>query len=148
VGTGGVCLLLRVRLEAALLHPADVPPLALLIGRWIAAFDARRVLVAQSALLAVAGLALAVLAPRLAASYASLRPLAGRGGNLARGDLGRRLAPVNCTCVGLLALGGFGATQIALIGHRTLAAEFSVAPTVAALPVLRRERARLYRGCL
>src|SRR5207302_946714 len=39
------------------------------------------------------------------------------------------------TCVGLLALGGFGATQIALIGHRTLAAEFSAAPTVAALRI-------------
>src|SRR5438445_8394805 len=35
------------------------PPLALLVGRWLAAFEARRVLVAQAALLGVAALALA-----------------------------------------------------------------------------------------
>ncbi len=72
------------------------PPLALLVGRWLAAFEAR--------------IWLAVT------SVAAWR---------------RSIA----TGVGLLALGGFGATQIALIGHRTLAAEFSAAPTVAALPI-------------
>ena len=111
------------------------PPLALLIGRWLAAFAARRVLIAQCALLAVAGLALAVLAPRLAASYASYIPwLVAAGIWLAVTSVAAWRRSI-ATCVGLLALGGFGATQIALIGHRTLAAEFSAAPTVAALPI-------------
>jgi 4-amino-4-deoxy-L-arabinose transferase-like glycosyltransferase len=110
------------------------PPLALLIGRWLAAFDARRALVAQSVLLAVAGLALAVLAPRLAASYASYIPwLVAAGIWLVVASVAAWRRSI-ATCVGLLALGGFGATQIALIGHRTLAAEFSAAPTAAALP--------------
>ncbi|TMH88602.1 MAG: glycosyltransferase family 39 protein [Betaproteobacteria bacterium] len=111
------------------------PPLALLIGRWLAAFAARRVLIAQCALLAVAGLALAVLAPRLAASYASYIPwLVAAGIWLAVTSVAAWRRSI-AACVGLLALGGFGATQIALIGHRTLAAEFSAAPTVAALPI-------------
>ena len=110
------------------------PPLALLIGRWLAAFDARRVLVAQSALLAVAGLAMAALTPRLAASYASYIPwLVAAGIWLVVTSVAAWRRSI-AACVGLLALGGFGATQIALIGHRTLAAEFSAAPTVAALP--------------
>jgi len=111
------------------------PPLALLVGRWLAAFEARRVLVAQSALLAVAGIAMAALVPRLAASYASYIPwLVAAGIWLAVTSVAAWRRPI-ATGVGLLALGGFGATQIALIGHRTLAAEFSAAPTVAALPI-------------
>ena len=120
------------------------PPLALLIGRWLAALDARRVLVAQCALLAVAGLALALLAPRLAAGYASYVPwLLAAGIWLVVTSLAawRRST---AACVGLLALGGFGATQIALIGHRTLSAEFSVAPTVAALPAPPPASARVF----
>jgi len=98
--------------------------------------DARRVLVAQCALLAVGGLALAVLAPRLAAGYASYVPwLVAAGIWLAVTSVAAWRRSI-AACVGLLALGGFGATQIALIGHRTLAAEFSAAPTVAALPAL------------
>jgi 4-amino-4-deoxy-L-arabinose transferase-like glycosyltransferase len=110
------------------------PPLALLIGRWLAAFDARRVLVAQSALLAVAGIAMAALAPRFAASYASYMPwLVAAGIWLVLTSMATWRRSI-AACVGLLALGGFGAMQIALVGHRTLAAEFSAASTVSALP--------------
>src|SRR5439155_16848947 len=85
------------------------PPLALLIGRWLAAFEARRVLVAQSAMLAVAGIAMAALAPRLAAGYASYIPwLAAAGIWLAATSVAAWRRSV-ATCVGLLALGGFGA---------------------------------------
>jgi 4-amino-4-deoxy-L-arabinose transferase-like glycosyltransferase len=114
------------------------PPLALLIGCWLAALDARRVLVAQSALLAVAGLAMAALVPRLAASYASYIPwLVAAGAGTAAASCGalalawrRQLT----AAIVALALGGFAGTQTALVGHRRLAAEFSVASTVAALP--------------
>ena len=120
------------------------PPLALLIGRWLAALDARRALIAQCALLAVAGLALAVLAPRLAASYASYVPwLVAAGIWLVVTSVAAWRRSITA-CVGLLALGGFGATQIALIGHRTLAAEFSAAPTIAALPALPPASARVF----
>jgi 4-amino-4-deoxy-L-arabinose transferase-like glycosyltransferase len=110
------------------------PPLALLIGRWLAACDARRVLSAQSALLAVAGIAMAALAPHLVAGYASYIPWLVAAGIWLVVTSVPTWRRSTATCVGLLALGGFGATQIGLIGHRSLAAEFSAAPTVAALP--------------
>src|SRR2546427_9816994 len=77
---------------------------------------------------------MAALAPRLAASYASYIPwLAAAGIWLAVTSVAAWRRSI-ATCVGLLALGGVGAAQIALIGHRTLAAGFSAAPPVAALP--------------
>jgi len=114
------------------------PPLALLVGRWIATREPRSVLVAQSALLAAAGLAMAVLAPRLLAGDAGYVPwLVAAGIVITMASLGAlamvwqsRLA----VATGLLAFGGFACTQIALVGHRTLAPEFTVAPTVARLP--------------
>jgi 4-amino-4-deoxy-L-arabinose transferase-like glycosyltransferase len=118
-----------------------VPALALLVGRWLAVREPSRVLIAQAALLAVAGAAVAVVASRLEARYAAyagyLPWLVAAGICLAAAALGalvmawrRRIG----MAAGLLALGGFAGTQIALAGHRTLAAEYSVAATLAALP--------------
>src|SRR5439155_462503 len=82
--------------------------------------------------------------PILAASYASYIPwLVAAGIWLAVTSVAAWRRSI-AACVGLLALGGFGATQIALIGHRTLAAEFSVAPTIAALPALPPASARVF----
>src|SRR2546422_11551878 len=86
------------------------PPLALLVGRWLAAFEARRVLVAQSALLAVAGIAMAALVPRLAASYASYIPwLVAAGIWLAVAPVAAWRRPI-ATGGGPLALGGVRGT--------------------------------------
>src|SRR5256712_7669153 len=95
------------------------PPLALLVGRWLAAFEARRVLVAQSALLAVAGIAMAALAPRLAASYASYIPWLVAAGIWLAGTSVAARRRSNATGLGLLALRGVRAPPNPPLSHPT-----------------------------
>jgi len=115
------------------------PALAVLLGLWLA--DApRAVLLAQGALAALAGIAVAILAPSLAADYAGYVPwmigaalLAAASGIATvafawRNAYGPALAS--------LAAAGFACTQAALVGHRTLAPLFSVASLVASAPAI------------
>jgi 4-amino-4-deoxy-L-arabinose transferase-like glycosyltransferase len=113
------------------------PALAVLIGSWLVNAP-RALLLAQAALTVAAGVAVASLAPRLAADYASYLPwvvaaaLLGTACGAAavafawRGAAGYSIAA--------LALAGFGCTQVALVGHRSLAPLFSAHDLIAAAP--------------
>jgi 4-amino-4-deoxy-L-arabinose transferase-like glycosyltransferase len=114
------------------------PPLAVLIGRWIALAQPRRLLAAQAVLTAAFGAALAAAAAFMV-EKAGVRPdlgavyvpwLAGAGLLLAAAALAAavsawrgRIVPA----VALLALGGCGCVLTALTGHRVLAPLYSVA---------------------
>jgi 4-amino-4-deoxy-L-arabinose transferase-like glycosyltransferase len=114
------------------------PPLAVLIGRWIALAQPRRLLAVQAVLTAAFGAALAAAAavmvekagvrPELGAAYVPW--LAAAGLFLAAAGLAAavsawrgRIVPA----VALLALGGCGCVLTALIGHRVLAPLYSIA---------------------
>jgi 4-amino-4-deoxy-L-arabinose transferase-like glycosyltransferase len=114
------------------------PPLAVLIGRWIALAQPRRLLAVQAVLTAVFGAALAAAAafmvekagvrPELGAAYVPW--LAAAGLLLAAAGLAAavsawrgRIVPA----VALLALGGCGCVLTALTGHRVLAPLYSIA---------------------
>ena len=117
-----------------------VPALALLTARWIVIGEARRLLVVQSALAALAGLALAALspslvskvarqAPELAAAYVPALAAAGLvlaiASAAAAAFLWRGNLPLG---VALLALGALGCTVTLLAGHRALAPLYSIGP--------------------
>ena len=111
------------------------PPLAVLIGSWLASAGAPRLVAVQAALAVVAGLAAAGFAPDLLGSYPDYLPWV-IGAAAAVVVLGAaafafasRGAPF--PAVAALALCGFVATQLALIGHRSLAPLFSAAGLIA-----------------
>jgi 4-amino-4-deoxy-L-arabinose transferase-like glycosyltransferase len=124
-----------------------LPALAVLIGRWIVLARPARLLAAQALLCAAAGFALAAGAAsipgRLSADLAELAAryipwLVVAGGSLAAASLAslaagwrRRLGLAS----GLLTAGVLAATQIAIVGHGTLAPAYSIAATVGSLPV-------------
>jgi 4-amino-4-deoxy-L-arabinose transferase-like glycosyltransferase len=123
-----------------------LPALAVLIGRWIALARPARLLAAQALLCAVAGIALAAgaasipsrLSPDLVDGAARYIPwLVAAGACLAAASLAslaagwhRRLELAS----GLFAAGVLLATQIAIVGHRTLAPAYSIAATLGTLP--------------
>ena len=124
------------------------PALAVLIGGWLAAQAARRVLLAQAALAVAAGAAACVLAPGWGEPYPGYVPwivasaLFGAACGIAALAFAWRSAPR--AAVVALALAGFGCTQIALAGHRVLAPAFSIADEVAGLKVPPAPGARIF----
>jgi 4-amino-4-deoxy-L-arabinose transferase-like glycosyltransferase len=114
------------------------PAVALLTARWVAAAQPRRLLAAQAALAALAGIVLAAAArwilekmdapPELASLYVPW--LVGAGALLAGAATSAGVAAWRgkiVPAVALLALGSFGCSLTALIGHRTLAPAYSIA---------------------
>jgi 4-amino-4-deoxy-L-arabinose transferase-like glycosyltransferase len=132
------------------------PALALLVGGWVAQARPRRLLAAQALLVLAAGIALALAAPALARRFPShvlalasaYTPwLIAAGLSLAAAAA----ASLYClrqdriaAAVGLLAAGSFACTLIAIDGHRTLAAGYSVEAMVRALPAPIPPQARVY----
>ena len=118
------------------------PALAVLIGTWLVSAS-RAVLLAQAALTVIAGLAVAVLAPRFASDYAGYVPwiVAAAALGTACGIAAFAFAWRRASAAALasLALAGFGCTQIALVGHRTLSTLFSVQSLVASAPAIPRD---------
>jgi 4-amino-4-deoxy-L-arabinose transferase-like glycosyltransferase len=122
-----------------------VPALALLGAAFVARAAAQRLLVAQSVLVALAGLGLAAATPSLlrigpdrldqfADAYSG--PVVAAAGVLtASAVLGAVFALRSRTVasVGVLALGAFAAMLIAISGHRVYAPVFSAASTIAAV---------------
>ncbi len=110
------------------------PALALLIGASLGAAAPRLLLVSQAALTVLAGAAAALLAPRLAAGYSDYLPwvVAACAWAIACGIAALLLARRPLAALAALSLAGFGCTQLALVGHRTLAPAFSAASLVAA----------------
>jgi 4-amino-4-deoxy-L-arabinose transferase-like glycosyltransferase len=119
------------------------PALALLLGRWIAASQPRRLLAAQAALAAGAGIGIAFVGPELARKFnpelaAGYVPwLVAAGAFLAAASIaagvaawrGRMLASV-----ALLAIGSFACTLTALVGHGTLSPAYSIASQAQGVP--------------
>ncbi len=112
------------------------PPLAVLLGAWIAATAPRRLLVAQAALTVAGTLVMAALLPRLGASYPQYTPwlVGAMICGAALGLMACVLAWRNALGAAVLALAAAGlvATQVALIGHRTLAPLYSAAGLIGA----------------
>lgn len=110
------------------------PALAMLIGASMSAAAPRRVLLWQAALAVVAGAATAALAPRFAAAYPDYLPwiVAACLWAMMCGIAALLLARQPPAAILALALAGVGCTQLALVGHRTLAPAFSAASLVAA----------------
>ena len=128
-----------------------LPPLAVLIGAWLARAEPRRLVAVQAALAAAAGIGICVFASQaerllgpesrsLAAGYipwlvagGALLALAAAAGAVAawRGRLAAGIA--------LLSAGAFCCTLVSLVGHRELAAGYSIGPQAAALPPLAAE---------
>jgi 4-amino-4-deoxy-L-arabinose transferase-like glycosyltransferase len=121
------------------------PALAVLAGAYLARAVRQRVLAAQSVLLALCGLALAIAAPylsragaeqldRLAGAYAAVLIFAGLA-LLAGGALAAVLALRGriFACVAALALGTLIASLAAIAGHRDYAPLFSASSTIAAM---------------
>jgi 4-amino-4-deoxy-L-arabinose transferase-like glycosyltransferase len=122
------------------------PALALLLGRWLAASQPRHLLVAQGVLAAAVGIALLAgagfvarmlldLDVATAAAYAAW--LAGAGVLVALTSIAAIALAWerhNTAAVALLALGSFGCTLTALVGHRELAPAYSLARQAAAVP--------------
>lgn len=133
-----------------------VPALAVLTGRWLAEARPYRLLAAQALLALFAGLALAAGAQVLVRYLSShVLPyandyypwLVAAGISLAAASA----ASLYCAlrermlgAVGLLAAGSFAAVLIALDGHRTLAAGYSVESMVKSLPAPIERHARVY----
>jgi 4-amino-4-deoxy-L-arabinose transferase-like glycosyltransferase len=122
------------------------PPLAVLIGQWIASAQPRRLLTVQAMLAAMAGLAIAIFATQLERFLPpELRPLSagylpwlvGAGVALAVSAIAAFLAAWGGRtprAVMLLAFGGFACTLAAMVGHRALSPGFSIAEQAAAMP--------------
>ncbi len=121
------------------------PALALLGGAYVARASPRRLLVAQSAVIASIGLALAAAAPRLARVGADrLDPFAGAySAALIAAGLALAAAGVYAAVLALrgraaasvaaLAVGAFCAVLAAIAGHRVYAPAFSASSTIAAM---------------
>jgi 4-amino-4-deoxy-L-arabinose transferase-like glycosyltransferase len=122
-----------------------VPALAVLGAAFVARTGARRLLAAQSAVVALAGLGLAAAGPSLllmgpdhldqfAGAYSGAL-FAAAGVLAASGVLGTVFALRSRTsaCAGALALGAFAAVLIAIVGHRAYAPLFSASSTIAAM---------------
>jgi hypothetical protein len=120
------------------------PALALLMSRWVVAVQPRRLLAAQAALTALAGIALAAGArwllekldtpSELASLYVPW--LVGAGAVLAGAATSAGVAAWRgriVASVTLLALASFGCSLIALVGHRTLAPAYSIASQAGAI---------------
>jgi 4-amino-4-deoxy-L-arabinose transferase-like glycosyltransferase len=121
------------------------PPLAVLLGCWLADAKPGRLLAVQAALAAAAGLGFVVLASQAQRFFsADLREqvanytawlaagglaLAFAGGASAWAAWRGRLA----AAVALLAFGSFTCTLAAMVGHRAVAIGYSMAPQAAAL---------------
>jgi 4-amino-4-deoxy-L-arabinose transferase-like glycosyltransferase len=114
------------------------PALAVLIGRWIAIAQPRRLLATQAVLTAAFGAALAAAAaflvekagvrPELGAAYVPW--LAAAGLLLAAAGLAAAVTAWRgkiVPAVALLALGGCGCVLTALVGHRVLAPAYTIA---------------------
>jgi len=118
------------------------PALAVLIGAWLVNAS-RGVLVAQAALTVIAGIAVAVLAPQLASDYPGYVPwiVAAAALGTACGVAAFAFAwhGAAATAVAALALAGFGCTQLALVGHKTLSPMFSGQSLIASLPPIPRD---------
>jgi 4-amino-4-deoxy-L-arabinose transferase-like glycosyltransferase len=122
-----------------------VPALALLGGAYVARAAPRRLLVAQSALLAVLGVALAAAAPRLAqfspdglASFAGAYSAALIAAGLALAAAGVYAAVLARrgrvpAAVAALSVGAFCAVLAAIAGHRVYAPGFNASSTIAAM---------------
>ena len=110
------------------------PALALLIGASLSAAAPRLILAAQAALTILAGIAAALLAPRFAAAYPDYLPwvVAACVWAIACGIAALVLARRQNAALLALALAGIGCTQLALVGHRTLAPAFSAESLVVA----------------
>ncbi len=127
------------------------PALALLVGRSLASRPSPRLLAAQAALAAAAGLALALAASWLVERFIPVSNgyaacLAAAGALLAVGSLGSATAAWRgraSLAVALLASASFGCTLTALVGHRLVSSAFSIAEQARALPALPRE-ARIF----
>jgi 4-amino-4-deoxy-L-arabinose transferase-like glycosyltransferase len=122
-----------------------LPALAVLIGRWIVIAQPRRLLAVQAALAAATGIALAAAArflaerPGLPADFAAAYVpwLVGAGLLLAAAGLASAAAAWRgriVPAVALLAVGSFGCTLTALVGHRALAPAYSIASQAARIP--------------
>jgi 4-amino-4-deoxy-L-arabinose transferase-like glycosyltransferase len=113
------------------------PALAVLIGAWLVTAS-RPILLAQAALTVIAGIAVAVLAPEAASDYPGYVSwiVAAAGLGTACGIAAFALAwrGASCAAIAALALAGFGCTQVALVGHNTLAPMFSAQSLVASSP--------------
>jgi len=113
------------------------PALAVLIGAWLVNAS-RAVLVAQAALTVIAGIAVALLAPRLASDYPSYVPWMVAAAVLGTACGVAALAFAWRGAVGIavaaLAVAGFCCTQLALVGHKSLAAMFSAQSLIASAP--------------
>jgi 4-amino-4-deoxy-L-arabinose transferase-like glycosyltransferase len=105
------------------------PPLAVLIGGWLAAEKPHRLLAVQAGLAVVVALALALLLPRLAAGYADYVPWLVTAAVVAAvfAAIALVLAWRGALQPSVLALaaGAILCTQVALIGHRALAPLYS-----------------------
>jgi len=121
------------------------PVLAVLAGAYLARAARQRVLAAQSIVVALGGLALAIAAPylsragadqldRFAGAYAAVLIFAGLA-MAAGGALGAVLVLRGRTlaCVAALALGTLTASLAAIAGHRDYAPLFSASSTIAAM---------------
>jgi len=119
------------------------PALALLIGRWLVLAQPRRVLAAQAALAAAAGLGIAILGselsgkfnPELAAGYAPW--VVAAGAFLAAASIAAGVAAWRGripAAVALLAVGSFACTLTALTGHGKLSPAYSIASQADSLP--------------
>ena len=107
------------------------PALALLTGKYLAE-GGRRLLVAQGAILAVLGIAAAlVIQGRGGPAYAAYVPWLAAAGVVA-GILGM-LSLIKRISVVALAAAGFLATQLAIIGHGAIAERFSAAALIASV---------------
>jgi len=121
------------------------PVLAVLAGAYLARVARQRLLAAQSMVVALSGLALAIAAPylsragadqldRFAGTYAAVLVFAGLA-LLAGGAMGAVLAlrGRSFACVATLALGTLTASLGAIAGHRDYAPLFSASSTIAAM---------------
>lgn len=119
------------------------PALALLVGRTLAAAPAGKLLGAQAWLAAATGIALAAAAPLILARFpAELagygRILAGAGALLAVGATAAALAARRgklAIAVGLLAFASFACTLVAMLGHRSIASDFTIGPQAQSLNI-------------
>jgi len=113
------------------------PALALLIGRWIAAAQPRRLLVVQAVLAVVAAAAVAAAAPHFPLGAEYLPWVIGAAALIAIGAAAGAWSAHRgriALAVALLALGSFACTLTALVAHRTLAPRYSFESQAGAVP--------------
>ncbi len=124
------------------------PPLALLVGRALAAAPPSRLVAIQAAVAAAVGVLLAAGAPALVGRFAAQaepygRVLAGAGLLLFAGAGAAAVAAWRgrqALAVGILALASFGCTLAAMLGHGSIASSFTIAPQAASLAIPRDAR--------